>query len=108
MFENFQNTVKKRRDKVSTSKDKNTFKSSSLPFSNWKKELFELFIQFNYCIDQENLTAFARQNNLMANSMIDRINDEYFELLDDCLIEESENGWMMNQYYYEQIKNKIQ
>ncbi|MBQ3946591.1 MAG: recombinase family protein [Alphaproteobacteria bacterium] len=89
-------------------KDENTFKSSSLPFSNWKKELFELFIQFNYCIDQENLTAFARQNNLMANSMIDRINDEYFELLDDCLIEESENGWMMNQYYYEQIKNKIQ
>ena len=88
-------------------KDKNTFKSSSLPFSNWKKELFELFIQFDYCIDQENLTAFARQNNLMANSMIDRINDEYFELLDDCLIEESENGWMMNQYYYEQIKNKI-
>lgn len=89
-------------------KDESTFKSSSLPFSNWKKELFELFIQFDYCIDQENLTAFARQNNLMSNSMIDSINDEFFEFLDDCLIEENENGWIMNKDYYEQIKTEIQ
>lgn len=110
--EKFKNTVQALDVLLADDEDdmngENTFKSSSLPSSNWKKELFELFVQFDYSIDQEKLKLFARQNNMMTSLMIDSINDEYFELLDDCLIEEKEDGWIMNKDYYEQIKTEIQ
>lgn len=44
----------------------------------------------------------------MANAMINQVNEIYFEMLDDNLIEENGDGWIMNKDYYEQIKAEEQ
>lgn len=65
-------------------------------------------MQNDYCLSQNQIIAFAQRYGLMANAMINQVNEIYFEMLDDNLIEENGDGWIMNKDYYEQIKAEEQ
>ena len=71
-------------------------------------DLISLFKRENFILSSVQLNDFAADKALMTNSIVNQINEAYFETLDDNLIEETEDGWAMNKDYYEQIKKNIQ
>lgn len=71
-------------------------------------DLISLFKRENFILSSVQLNDFAADKGLMTNSIVNQINEAYFETLDDNLIEETEDGWVMNKDYYEQIKTEIQ
>ena len=75
---------------------------------NREKELIDLFVKEGCYLRRTQLDDFAREKGLLANALIDKINEIYFEVFEDNLIEESGDDWIMNKDYYEQIKTEEQ
>lgn len=71
-------------------------------------DLISLFKREKFILSSVQLNDFSVDKGLMTNSIVNQINEAYFETLDDNLIEETEDGWVMNKEYYEQIKTEIQ
>jgi len=77
----------------------------SKPLKNPKDALFQLFISNSYRINKEEVDIFARSHGLFTSQFVERINDEHFEQLDDVLIEEDEDYYILNEAYCRQIKD---
>ena len=106
----FENTVETL-DALLQDEEQNSIESNSFDVSTdfdvlWPTELIELFVQNDYCLCQNQIDTFAQRHSLMANAMINQVNELYFEMLDDNLIEESEDKWILNKEYLEQINDK--
>ncbi|WP_163175057.1 tellurite resistance TerB C-terminal domain-containing protein [Bacteroides sp. 51] len=71
---------------------------------NPKDVLFQLFIDNSYRINKEEVDIFARSHGLFTSQFVEGINDEHFEELDDVLIEEDEEYYILNEVYCQQIK----
>ena len=52
---------------------------------------------------QTEFEAFAKSKGVFKNQLIESINDICFERLDDVLIEEDEEYYTVNQYYYHKL-----
>lgn len=74
-------------------------------YSN-QEELFKLFCSNACCLSMEKANEFTHLRGLFTESFIESINDQYYETLDDLLIEEDDDGYTLNQEYLEQIMNK--
>lgn len=72
--------------------------------NNHKVDLFQLFIDNSYKINKEEVNIFARSRGLFTNQFVEGINDEHYEELDDILIEEDEECYILNETYYQQLK----
>ena len=68
-----------------------------------QKEFFELFISHSFRLNQQEVNIFAQSKNLFKDQFIESINDAYYEELDDLLIEEEGEEYILNKEYYEQI-----
>jgi hypothetical protein len=66
-------------------------------------ECLQLFSHSDYTVSLTDIEAFAKEKLLFKNQLIDGINERCYELLDDVLIEESEEGYDINPDYYKQI-----
>lgn len=75
--------------------------------TSWVMELLDMFNQNGFYLGKNQINSFAQSKGLMVNSMINQINEACFEVLDDNLIEESEDGWVVNKDYYEQINTEM-
>ncbi len=71
---------------------------------NPKENLLQLFKEHSYNLNKEEVDIFARSHGIMKSQLIESINETYYEVLDDVLIEEDDEHYMMNEAYYEQIK----
>ena len=71
--------------------------------NNNQKEFFELFISHSFRLNQQEVNIFAQSKNLFKDQFIESINDAYYEELDDLLIEEEGEEYILNKEYYEQI-----
>lgn len=72
--------------------------------NNHKVALFQLFIDNSYKINKEEVNIFARSHGLFTSQFVEGINDEHYEELDDILIEEDEEHYILNESYYQQLK----
>lgn len=71
-----------------------------------QEDLFKLFRSNEFRLSIEKANEFAQSKGLFAESFIESINDQYYETLDDLLIEDDEDSYILNLEYLEQIMNK--
>lgn len=65
--------------------------------------VLDLFVKNKFSLLQSDIEAFARQNGLFKNQLIDNINEKCYDVLDDLLIEEDEDYYIINETYYHKI-----
>ncbi|GHV55758.1 hypothetical protein FACS1894182_00750 [Bacteroidia bacterium] len=74
------------------------------PENNHEQTLFRLFEENNFMLKKKVLDSFSKNNGLFCSSLIQQINEMYYEALDDLLIEEEGDDYLINKAYYKQIK----
>lgn len=79
--------------------------SADLQLNDDQLQLMKLFSENNCTLPADTVTHFARERQLFKNRLIESINDACYEQLDDVLIEEINDGYEMNVFYYQKIVN---
>ena len=77
-----------------------------LNLSAIQKEILDLFEKQSFSFPQSEFETFIKGKNLFMGSTIDSINDSCFEILDDILIEEEDEYFIINTDYYKKLLNK--
>lgn len=67
------------------------------------KEFFDLFISNAFRLNRQDVLSFVRTKGLFKDQFIEHINDLYYEALDDLLIEEDGEEYILNEAYYEEV-----
>nr|WP_295863426.1 tellurite resistance TerB C-terminal domain-containing protein [uncultured Chitinophaga sp.] len=70
-----------------------------------QQELLSLFKDHQYHLTTTEVTTYAKSRNLFRNQLVESINDCCYEELDDNLIEETEDRYEVNEFYYQKIIN---
>ncbi len=68
-----------------------------------QEALLQLFVKHNFVVAATDAQALAKSNGLFMGPLIESINDLHFEYLDDVLIEEEEDVFVINENYYKKI-----
>jgi len=77
--------------------------TNELGFSEIQTTTLQLFLKSSFSVPEEELKAFAKANGVFKNQLIESINETCYELLDDVLIEEEEEHYIINTNYFDQI-----
>lgn len=77
--------------------------SDNIGLNDHQMELLELLSKNSFSITQQQLTAFAKSKGVLKNQLVESINEACFEKLDDILIEEDGDNYIINENYYQQI-----
>ncbi len=78
----------------------------AIQFSNEQTEALEMFVKNNFIVPQKDLEVFARSKGKLKNQLIESINEGCFETLDDVLIEEEDDLYIINQSTYQKLIKK--
>lgn len=70
-----------------------------------KNQLVELFKAAGFRVNKREVDIFAKSRGVMPGQLIETVNETYYELLDDVLIEEEESHYVMDKEYCAQIEN---
>ena len=62
-------------------------------------ELIGLFISNNFRLSKQEVLLYAQERKLFPNQLIQKINEIHYEALDDLLIEEDEEHYLMSEEY---------
>jgi hypothetical protein len=68
--------------------------------------LLMLFARNNLSVSQDEIGLFAKNNGLFQNQMIESLNEACFEIVDDVLIEEDDEHYVINEDYFRMISPK--
>ncbi|OOQ56924.1 hypothetical protein BC343_17205 [Mucilaginibacter pedocola] len=79
---------------------------ASLGLSATQVAVLNMFKKSNFTLAAAEVDAFAKANSVFKNHLTDSINEICYELLDDVLIEEDEEHYIINQQYYNNILAK--
>lgn len=66
-------------------------------------KLLDLFAKNSFAVSQSDVESFARENGAFRNQVIESVNDACYELLDDVLIEEDDDLYVVNEKYYRTV-----
>jgi len=66
-------------------------------------ELLDLLSKNSFTISQQQLVSFAKSKGVLKNQLVESINESCFESIDDVLIEEDGENYVINENYYQQI-----
>lgn len=66
-------------------------------------ELLDIFVINDYSLAKAHVEDFAKSKGLMANRLIDKINELCYETLDDVLIEDENDRWTIMGEYLKKI-----
>ena len=66
----------------------------------------ELFSKNNFSIPVSEIESFAKANGVFRNQLIESINEACYEVLDDILIEEDEDFYIIEAMYFQTITTK--
>lgn len=78
---------------------------ASVQLNVHQQELLTLFKDHQYNLTTGEVTTYAKSRNLFRNQLVESINDCCYEELDDNLIEETEDRYEVNEFYYQKIIN---
>ncbi|MES2431692.1 MAG: tellurite resistance TerB C-terminal domain-containing protein [Bacteroidota bacterium] len=76
---------------------------SSIAFTQAHTATLEMFTKSNFSVSQSELEIFAKSKGLFKNQLIESINEICYESLDDVLIEEEEDYYIINPNYYQTL-----
>ncbi|MFH7018708.1 tellurite resistance TerB C-terminal domain-containing protein [Flavobacterium sp. FlaQc-47] len=78
----------------------------SINFSKIQEEILDLFSKANLSVLQADFEIVARSKGMFKNQLIESINEICYETLDDVLIEEDEEFYIINESYFNRILAK--
>jgi hypothetical protein len=78
----------------------------SINFSKIQEEILDLFSKANLSVLQADFEIVARSKGMFKNQLIESINEICYETLDDVLIEEDEEFYIINENYFNRILAK--
>ena len=84
----------------------NTVYISNIRFTDLQIQVLELFSKNNFSVSKTEISTFAKLNGVFSNQLIENINDVCYDYLDDVLIEEEDNYYLINTNYYEKLLSK--
>lgn len=70
-----------------------------------QQKLLQLFVKNNFNISIDETEDFAKSRGLFRNQLIESVNECCYEFLDDVLIEEETDNYLMNVSYYSALTN---
>lgn len=70
-----------------------------------REAFFELFASNSFRLEQQEVSLFAQSKGLFTDQFVESINDSYYDVLDDFLIEEEGEEFVLNEEYYNIIKS---
>ncbi|PXV67367.1 TerB-like protein [Dysgonomonas alginatilytica] len=77
--------------------------SISIDFNIIQIEFLEMFVFQSYILSFAEVDVFANSKGVFKSQLIDGINDLCYDLLDDMLIEEAEDNYILNEQYYKKV-----
>ncbi|RZJ81957.1 MAG: hypothetical protein EOO47_02370 [Flavobacterium sp.] len=80
--------------------------SSGISFTPVQSELMDFFVKANLSVPCQDVDAFASSRGMFKNQLIDSLNEVCYDLLDDVLIEEDDEYYIINDNYYQTILAK--
>ena len=66
-------------------------------------ELLDIFVGNHYSLPKSQVENFAKSNGIMANRLVDKINELCYEVLDDVLIDDENDKWTILEDYLKKI-----
>jgi hypothetical protein len=78
----------------------------SINFTKIQQEILDIFSKANLSILQADFEIVARSKGMFKNQLIESINEICYETLDDVLIEEEEEFYIINETYFNRILAK--
>lgn len=94
--------VKKELEKSTPKKEKSS--SFNLEVTPVQEEVILLIATTTeFSVSQKKIAEIATKNGMFKNQLIEQINDLFYELLDDVLIEEEDENYTIIENYYYQI-----
>ncbi|GAA4443335.1 hypothetical protein GCM10023188_43920 [Pontibacter saemangeumensis] len=91
---------------IPRAKGSDGFFLDSIALSGVQCDLLRLFADNNFTIAQKEVEVFSKVNKQMRNQLIDSINETCYEQLDDVLIEEEGEYYMIYENYFQQLIKK--
>ncbi|UAY53054.1 tellurite resistance TerB C-terminal domain-containing protein [Ferruginibacter albus] len=79
---------------------------SELAFSEIHTTALELFAKSNFSVPQNELESFAKSKGIFKNQLVESINEKCYDFLDDVLIEEEDDYYIINTNYFQSISVK--
>lgn len=88
------------------SKDEN--ENYNTPFvgvqlNEFQEQLIKLLSNQSFSISSSDLDVYCKSNGVFKNQLIESINEVFYDTLDDILIEEDEDNYVMNENYFKKI-----
>jgi hypothetical protein len=68
-----------------------------------QKATLEFFAKSSFTVTSPELDAFIKLQGSFKNQLIESINEVCYDKLDDVLIDEEENSYVINEQYYQQL-----
>lgn len=75
----------------------------TIPFTQIHIETLEFLSKSNFSVLQNEFEMFAKSKGVFKNQLIESINDICFDTLDDILIEEEDDFYIINPNYYQRL-----
>jgi len=80
--------------------------ADELKLSEIQSEVLIHFERNNFAVPQDEIEELAREKGVFKNQLIDSINESCYDLIDDVLIEEEEDNYVIYENYYQNILAK--
>jgi TerB-C domain len=80
--------------------------SDELNLSALQSEILIHFNKSNFAVPQSEMEEMAKERGAFKNQLIDSINEACFDMIDDVLIEEEEENYVIYEQYYQNILAK--
>jgi hypothetical protein len=77
--------------------------AGGIVFSNIQLSALSIFAKNNLRVLQSDMDTFARSRGILKNQLIESLNELCYDRLDDVLIEEKENFYIINSDYYQTV-----
>ena len=91
---------------LQSSQSTQTIFMEGIQFSAIQNSVVIHFAKSNFTVPQFELEQMAKEHGAFKNQLIDSINECCYELLDDVLIEEEEDNYIIYEHYYQNILAK--
>lgn len=78
---------------------------TKIEFNAIHLDLFDLFKREKLSLTNEQISAFAKEKRKLKGQLINKINELFYEQYEDVLIENTEEGYTINEAYIDFVKN---